>query len=96
MITETEAEAARLLAESVPKLRCGSGENERFTLELYRRTVLELLSRTPLDHEAAREFAKLYFIGRRELTVVHSAVHDQDRIREAGGWITSSAGSGRG
>ena len=34
--------------------------------------------------------------GRRELTVVHSAVHDQDRIREAGGWITSSAGSGRG
>ena len=34
--------------------------------------------------------------GRRELTVVHSAVHDQDRIREAGGWITSSAGGGRG
>ena len=34
--------------------------------------------------------------GRRELTVVHSAVHDQDRIREAGGWITSSAGCVRG
>ena len=34
--------------------------------------------------------------GRRELTVVHSAVHDQDRIREAGGWITSSAGGGCG
>ncbi len=69
MITETEAESARLLEESVPKLRRGDGRNERFTLELYRRTVLELLSRTPLDHEAAREFAKLYFIGRRDLTV---------------------------
>ena len=69
MITETEAEAARLLAESAPKLRRGDVGNERFTLELYRRTVLELLSRTPLDHETAREFAKLYFIGRRELTV---------------------------
>lgn len=28
--------------------------------------------------------------GFSELTVVHNAIHDQERIRQAGGWITSS------
>lgn len=65
-----ECRAAKLIAEVEPKLLRGGAEHERFMLELYRRALVQLLSRIPLDHEVACTLAQAYFIARRELAMV--------------------------
>lgn len=43
---------------------------DRFLLEVYRRTALELLCRSPITNTSARLIAKLYFVGHRTPTVM--------------------------